>query len=216
MRRVRVLLADDHETVREGLRAILDAQPDIEVIAEAADGEAAISKVGSLHPDIVVMDLSMPGMNGLEATEALTRSDPPVRVLTLTRHAEAAYLQSLLRAGVSGYVLKQSRSQELLNAIRSIAAGGKYLDPALSGKVMGTFRRSPAQMAAASDELSQREEEVIRLVAWGYSNKEIATKLDLSVKTVETHKAHAASKLGLQSRIEVVRYALMRGWLKDP
>jgi DNA-binding NarL/FixJ family response regulator len=214
MKKLRILLADDHETVREGLKAILNAQPDMEVVGEVADGHAAITKAEALSPDIVVMDVSMPVLSGMRATEALKRQSPAVKVLTLTRHADEGYLQSLLRAGVAGYVLKQSRASELLTAIRAVGAGGQYLDPAVAGRVMGTFRRRPSRSPDTA-ELSPREQEVLRLVAWGYSNKEIGARLELSVKTVETHKARAAHKLGLRNRIDVVRYALLQGWLED-
>jgi DNA-binding NarL/FixJ family response regulator len=216
-KKLRILLADDHETVREGLKVILNAQPDMTVIAEAADGGGAMSQTTALLPDVVVMDVSMPNVNGLKATEAITRCCPAVKVLALTRHADDGYLEQLLRAGASGYVLKQSRSGELLHAIRAVAAGGKYLDPAVTERVIGGFRR-PVQPQPAGDAglgLSPREEEVLRLVAWGYSNKEIAAQLSLGVKTVETHKANAMHKLKLHSRIDVVRFAVLQGWLQD-
>jgi two-component system, NarL family, response regulator NreC len=216
MAKLRILLADDHETVREGLKSIVNAQPDMEVVGEVADGETAVARAVLLSPDIVVMDVSMPVLNGLNATAAMATRCPGTKVLALTRHADDGYLHQVLRAGASGYVLKQSRSAELLHAIRAIAAGGTYLDPAIAGRVIN--RRSataPIGSAASAPNLSSREEEVTRLVAWGYSNKEIAAQLDLSVKTIETHKANASQKLGLSHRIDLVRYALERGWLRD-
>lgn len=219
MSKTRILLADDHETVREGLKVILNAQSDMEVVAEAADGASALAQATAIRPDVVVMDISMPNVNGLKATEALRRAAPDVKIITLTRHSDDGYLQQLLKAGVSGYVLKQSRSSELLHALRAIARGGKYLDPAVAGRVIGEFgRRAPqplTHLKPGDVSLSAREEEVLRLVAWGYSNKEIAAQLDLSVKTVETHKTKATHKLGLRNRIDVVRYALLQGWLQD-
>jgi DNA-binding NarL/FixJ family response regulator len=217
MRKLRILLADDHETVREGLKVIVNAQPDMEVVAEASDGSAAVSQAAAVVPDIVVMDVTMPRLNGLQATEALRARCPSVKVLTLTRHSDDGYVQQLLRAGVSGYVLKQSRSVELLQAIRAVASGGKYLDPAVTDRVIGTLgRRAPiGNTVAEAPPLSPREEEVLRLVAWGYSNKEISDALSLSVKTVESHKANAMHKLGLHSRIDVVKFALLQGWLRD-
>jgi DNA-binding NarL/FixJ family response regulator len=217
MRKVRILLADDHETVREGLKVILNAQSDMEVIGEAIDGRAAVAQAAALLPDVVVMDVSMPELNGLKATEAIRQLCPGVKVLSLTRHADDGYLQQLLRAGASGYVLKQSRATELLHAIRAVAAGGKYLDPAVADRVIGNFGRRlglPASDPAHSP-LSSREDEILRLVAWGYSNKEIAGRLELSVKTIETHKANAMHKLGLHTRIDIVRFALLQGWLHD-
>jgi DNA-binding NarL/FixJ family response regulator len=217
MRKLRILLADDHETVREGLKVILNAQSDMQVVGEAADGRAAVAQSVALLPDVVVMDVSMPQLNGLKATEAIRHCCPDVKVLSLTRHADDGYLQQLLRAGASGYVLKQSRSTELLHAIRAVAAGGKYLDPAVADRVIGDFNRraGPPASDSAHALLSSREDEILRLVAWGYSNKEIAGRLELSVKTIETHKANAMHKLGLHSRIDIVRFALLQGWLQD-
>jgi two-component system, NarL family, response regulator NreC len=216
MKKLRILLADDHDTVREGLKLIVNLQPDMLVVAEAQDGDAAVAMAVECEPDVVVMDVSMPGVNGLVATETLRSRCPQVRVLTLTRHADDGYLHELLRAGASGYVLKQSRSAEMLHAIRAVAAGGTYLDPMIARRVLRPPARG-AHPAARHIEspLSAREEEVLRLVAWGYSNKEIAAQLDLSVKTIETHKSNASVKLGLHTRIEIVRHALLKGWLRD-
>ncbi len=216
MSNIRVLIAEDHQTVREGLQLILNTQPDIEVVGEAGDGQAAVEMAKALNPDIVIMDVSMPRLNGLKATRELQRSLPNVKVLTLTRHNDDGYLQQLLRAGVSGYVLKQSPSTELLQAIRAIAAGRQYLDSALTHRVVGSFvEKSNARNSAPQREPSERESEVLRLIAWGHSNKEIATRLDLSVKTVEVHKANAMRKLGMKSRIDIVQYAMLRGWLDE-
>jgi DNA-binding NarL/FixJ family response regulator len=215
VRKTRILLVDDHATVREGLRLLLEQQSDFEVVGEADDGAAAIVKVLQLKPDVVVLDVSMPGMNGLKAAEALREQAPQVKVLTLTRHSDDGYLHQLLRAGAAAYVLKQSRPAELLHAIRSVVSGGRYLDPAVAGKVMSGYRRRHQEQETPGATLSARETEVLRLIAWGYSNKEIAGRLDLSVKTVETHKANAMHKLGTRSRIDIVRYALLQGWLQD-
>lgn len=215
MAKIRVLLAEDHETVRVGLRMVIDAEPDLEVVGEAADGEAALQGARELRPDVLVMDISMPGMNGVQATERVGEACRAVRVLILSRYAEEAYLRQLLRAGAAGYVLKQSRPAELLNGIRAVAGGQKYLDPAIAGKVIREYVRGPEAPPAATDPLTSREEEVLRLVARGFSNKEIANSLTLSVKTVESHKTNAQQKLGLRSRIEIVRLAVRRGWLQD-
>jgi len=204
-------------TVREGVKMIINAQKDMEVVAEAADGRGAVAEAQAVRPDVVVMDVSMPRVNGLKATEMLNECCPEVKVLALTRHQDDGYLQQLLRAGAAGYVLKQSRPAELLQAIRAIGEGGSYLDPAVAGRVIGDYgrRRQPVTTVAGAGTLSSREEEVLRLIAWGYSNKEIATRLDLSVKTVETHKANAMHKLQMRSRIDIVRFALLQGWLED-
>ncbi|HKY27002.1 MAG TPA: response regulator transcription factor [Pyrinomonadaceae bacterium] len=215
MEKVRVLLADDHETVREGLKLIIGAQSDMEIVGEVGDGRAAVELAQRLLPDVVVMDVSMPGMNGLKATQKLTECCHDVKVLALTRHKDHGYLQQLLRAGAAGYVLKQSAPAELLHAIRAVAAGGKYLDPSVAGKILGTFSDPPALRGESRPNLSEREIEVFRLIAWGYSNKEIASRLNLSVKTVEVHKANAMKKLGMQSRIDIVRYSVLQGWLEE-
>ena len=216
VRPLRVLLADDHVVVREGLKRLIDEQPDIVVVGEAGDGAATIQKALELKPDVIVMDISMPGMNGLVATKKLKELRHDIVIVTLTRHADDAYLQELLRAGASGYVLKQSAPSELIQAIRATAAGGQYLDSTLTARVTAGFigreGRRPTQPGAAP---SDRESEVLRLIAFGYSNKEIANQLALSVKTVEAHKANAMRKLGLSGRIDIVNYAILQGWLKD-
>ena len=157
----------------------------------------------------------MPELNGLQATERLREEFPQVRVLTLTRHTDKGYLQQLLKAGASGYVLKQSASAELVRAIRAVAAGQTYLDPAITERVVGNYVGKSALRGEAPGALSEREEEVLRMIACGYSNKEVAARLQISVKTVEAHKAGATRKLGMKSRIEIVRYALLQGWLQD-
>jgi two-component system response regulator NreC len=215
MSTLRILLADDHETVREGLKLILGAQSDMEVVGEAGDGHKAVEQAQKLLPDVVVMDVSMPGLNGLKATQKITEACPQVKILALTRHKDDGYLQQLLRAGASGYVLKQSPSAELVHAIRAVARGGKYLDPAVAGTVMGTYSDQPTLRRESKASLTDRETEVLRLIAWGYSNKEIAAQLDLSVKTVEVHKANAMKKLGMQGRIDIVRYSVLQGWLEE-
>jgi DNA-binding NarL/FixJ family response regulator len=210
---IRILLADDHRTVREGLRLMLERQPDIEVIGEAGSGPEAVHCAETLKPDIVIMDIAMPEGSGLTATRALRQKHPEVKVVMLTRYSDDAYFQELLRAGVSGYILKQSASTELLHAVRAVAQGGEYLDSALTSRVTGRFRTT--KTSATAPGMSEREREVLRLIAWGYSNKEIAANLDLSVKTVEVHKANAMRKLGMKSRIDIVRFAVVQGWLQD-
>jgi DNA-binding NarL/FixJ family response regulator len=215
MSKIRVLIAEDHATVREGLKLIIDAQPDFDVIGDTEDGRTAVELAQKLSPDVVLMDISMPGLNGLKATAKLKECCPEVHVVALTRHTDDGYLQQILRAGASGYVLKQSPSSELIHAIRAVAKGGKYLDPTVAGKVMGGYSGRRAINHEATAEVSDRELEVLRLIAWGHSNKEIASRLDLSVKTIEVHKANAMKKLGMTSRIDIVRYAVLQGWLQD-
>jgi len=213
---LRILLADDHIVVRHGLKLLIDDQPDMTVIAEASDGETAVQRAVQLKPDVIVMDISMPGMNGLVATRKLRQLQPDAAIVTLTRHTDDAYLQELLRAGVSGYVLKQSAPAQLLQAIRAAAAGGQYLDSALTARVTAAFLGTPhTRKAQPSAAVSERESEVLRLIASGYSNKEIASRLSLSVKTVEAHKANAMRKLDLTGRIDIVKYAILQGWLQQ-
>jgi len=216
MSNFRILLADDHEMFREGLKTLVSAQPDMEVIGEAKNGRMAVALAQQLQPDIVVMDVSMPELNGLKATEKLKGLFPNLKILTLTRHTDDGYLQRLLKVGASGYVLKQSASSELIRAIRTVCKGNTYIDPELTKRVISSFVAGrPARGTPAGKELSGREEEVLRFIAWGHSNKEIAARLSLSVKTVEAHKTNAMQKMGMRSRIDIVRYALLQGWLQD-
>ena len=217
MTKLRVFLADDHAVVREGLKALVNGQAGMEVVGEAADGQAALEGATALCPDVVVMDISMPGLSGAKATGQLKEACPGVKVLALTAHEDRSYLRQLLQAGAVGYVLKRSAAEALVHAIRTVADGGVYLDPALAGQVASAFvGKRGATDAAPEAELSEREEEVVRLIAQGYSNKEIAARLALSVKTVETYKARSLEKLGLRGRTDLVRYALQRGWLQPP
>jgi two-component system response regulator NreC len=216
MDKLRVFLADDHAVLREGLRMLVNAQADMEVVGEAADGRAAVERVKELLPDVAVLDVSMPELNGLQATARIKQCCPAAKILTLTRHTDDGYLQLLLKAGVSGYVLKQSTSSVLLTAIRAVARGQTFLDPAVTSKVVGSYvAKAAGKGAGAQIEPSEREREVLRMIAQGYSNKEIAAQLDLSVKTVEVHKANVMRKLGMRSRIDIVRYAILQGWLQN-
>jgi DNA-binding NarL/FixJ family response regulator len=214
---LRIVLADDHAIVRQGLRLLIDSQPEMRVVGEAADGEEVLAQTRTLMPDIVVMDISMPGMNGLLATRALKQAQPEVAIIVLTRHDEDTHLEELLRAGASGYVLKQSAPPELLQAIRAIAAGGIYLDPRVTGRVAdGLLGGRPIESGRLrATPISERESQVLRLVAVGHSNKEIADQLKISVKTVELHKMNAMRKLGLAGRVDVIRYGVLQGWLHD-
>ncbi|MGC2238521.1 MAG: response regulator transcription factor [Pyrinomonadaceae bacterium] len=215
--KLRILIVEDHETVREGLKLIVESQEDMEVVGEAGDGRKAIEMAQALTPDIVLMDVSMPVLSGLLASAKLKRIMPDIKILTLTRHTDEAYLQELLQAGVSGYVLKQSASKELLGAIRAIAAGDKYLDPAITGKVFDGYIEKLGKLRGETRgaQLSGRESETLRLIALGYSNKEIAEQFDLSIKTIETHKANALQKLNLTSRKDIIRYAILQGWMQE-
>jgi DNA-binding NarL/FixJ family response regulator len=214
--KIRVFLADDHAVVREGLRALINAQPDMHVVGEAENGRAAWQLAKGLDPDVAVMDVSMPEMSGAQATERLRAECPRVKVLALTVYEDRAYLRQMLEAGASGYVLKRVAMEELAQAVRTVAAGGSYIDPTLAGQVIsGYLNQDPAAGKSAAAELSEREGQVLRLVAWGYSNKEIGWKLNINVKTVDTYKLRLMEKLGLRSRTDIVRYALRKGWLQD-
>jgi DNA-binding NarL/FixJ family response regulator len=218
MPELRVFVVDDHAIVRRGLKALIDAEPGMAVVGEAGDGLEACDLVPPLAPDVVVMDVSMPGLTGALATERIRRECPAAKVLALTVHEDKGYIRQLLSAGAAGYVLKRGAPEGLIEAIRVVAAGGVYLDPSVAGKVVGGFiQKSPKGNGAAKTnaELSERELEIARLTAAGHGNKEIASRLDLSVKTVETYRARSMDKLGLKSRAELVRYAVQQGWLQN-
>ena len=211
---IRVALIDDHPVVRAGLRLLINSEADMEVVAEGSDGTFACRIAKEEKPDVMIMDISMPTLKGPDATALVRAECPSVRVLALTVHEERAYVKKLLAAGASGYVLKRSVTSELVRAVRTVAAGGTYIDPNIASKVVEGYlgEESPDEVPA-DDLLSEREREVLIQVARGFSNKEIAAVVDLSVKTVETYKARAAEKLGLKSRVDIVRYASRKGWL---
>ena len=213
--RIRVVLADDHPVVLAGIRALLNADPWVEVVGEATNGGEALPLIRSVAPDVAVIDVSMPGLNGLELTERLTVECPGTRVLVLTVHEDAAYVQPLLKAGARGYLLKRSAAEDLLRAVHAVATGGVYLDPSVAGHALGDGSAAAAgpRQAETGEALSPRETETLRLIAQGLSNKEIARRFEVSVKSVETYKARAAEKLGLRSRAEIIRYAASHGWL---
>ena len=215
-RSIRLLLVEDHKAVREGLRLMIETQRDMKVVGEVDDGRAAIAAVRSLSPDVVLLDLSMPNMNGLEAAKAIAAMASGVRVCVLTRHNDHAHFLELIRAGVLGYVLKQSHTAELLAAIRAVASGREYIDDAMTSRMTRAYRGESGVGDAGHRPLSQREEEVVRQTAWGRSNKEMAGSMCVSVKTIEAHKSNAMRKLGFKSRLDVVRYAVLMGWLEDP
>ena len=216
MKKLRILLADDHRIVRDGLRLLIDNQPDMRVVGEAATGKEVLSQARELKPDLVVMDLSMPEMNGLQATQTLKAERPDLKVVALTAHEDETYLSQLCKAGASGYVLKRSAGEELIRAIGTVAKGGVYYEATLASKALARqMAGQPVAPKMRTADLSEREKEVLLRLAWGYSNKEIAGELGLSVKTVETYKFRVGEKLALRSRTEMVQYALAQGWLSD-
>jgi DNA-binding NarL/FixJ family response regulator len=208
---VNIFLVDDHMAVREGLRTLITTQPDMAVVGEAGDGEAALQQIQICRPDVVIMDISMPGMNGIQATEQLKQLCPEVKVLVLSVHDDTSYLRQMLAVGAAGYILKHTAADALIQAIRIVAAGGLYLEPALAEHMVGRYMRRPGAVTKLlGAELSEREREVVQRVVQGYSNKEIAAQLSLSVKTVETYRTRTLEKLGLTSRAALVRYVLER------
>jgi DNA-binding NarL/FixJ family response regulator len=207
---IRVVIADDHTLFREGLRALFASEGDIEVVGEAADGAAAVSSVSELHPDVVVMDLMMPGVNGLEATRQIHAETPGTKVLVLSMYDDEEHAQGLLAAGASGYMLKRATSDELVRALREVVAGGMPLAPSVAAKVFKAYVRKGqgAEEGASGSELTPRELEVVKLVATGLTNAEIADRLGVSRKTVDVHRTNLMRKLDLHDVTEVVKYAL--------
>lgn len=210
---ITVLLADDHAVLRAGLRALINAEPDMRVVAEAGNGEEAVRLAKEHRPDVVVMDISMPVKDGLEATREITAALPQTRVLVLTMHAEEQYLLKVLEAGGSGFVLKRSADTELMEAIRTVHRGEAFLYPSATRLLLEAYRQGEHAEEAESNPLSERESEVLRLTAEGYSNSEIGARLYLSPKTVDTYRQRIMEKLGLHHRAELVRYALESGLL---
>jgi two-component system, NarL family, response regulator NreC len=207
-RAINILLADDHTIVRQGLKLILSAHPDLHVVGEAANGKEAVELAAKLKPDIVLLDVAMPELNGIEATRKMVEANSRLRVLVLSMHKEAVYVREILRAGARGYILKDAIDTELLNAVRSVARGDGYISPAVSGALLNDYRKDVTDPV---DLLSPREREVLQLIAEGKTNKEIATKLNLSVYTVDSHRGKIMEKLNLHSTGELVRFAIKRG-----
>lgn len=217
MKEIRILLVDDHAVVRDGLQMLLNAQSDIVVIGEAAEGNEALSKIPIVHPDIVIMDLSMPnGRDGLATTSEIVQNFPDIKVLVLSMHDDQQTLFRALKAGASGYLLKTSVGQDLVNAIRQVNSGQAYLNPNAQKKVIEhVFHASNEEHNDLFDLLSEREKEILSLVAKGYTNKEIGNLLNISPRTVETHKSKIMEKLNLSTRRELVQFALKRGLLNE-
>ena len=209
---IRVLIVDDHAVVRTGLRRVLDAEPDLETVGEAPDAERAVFEAIETRPDVVLMDVMMPGKTGIEGMPALLQALPLVKVLVLSMQDDPRYVREAFAAGASGYVLKEAADTEVVDAIRAVAAGGSYVHPALGAKLVAAD--AEGRRRAEEDPLSEREREVLRLLALGHTNQEIAKLLFISVRTAETHRSHIMRKLGLGSRAELVRYALAEGLLE--
>lgn len=214
MEHIRVLLADDQVVMREGLKMLINSQPGLSVCGEASDYESACQQMNETQPDVVLLDLALPGAGGPPTANRLQECSGKSRVMGLSAHENWNDVQNFLEGGAFGYVNKRASSQDLLQAIRTVAVGGKYLDPSVAAHLLENMPRA-RNGKSSNQELTQRECEVARLVAHGYSNKEIAAELDISVKTVETHKSRLMEKLHFRSRAEVVRYAIARGWLRN-
>ncbi len=215
MNKIRVVLADDHTILREGVRALLTQTADIEVVGEAASGEDAIERCATLHPDVIVMDVSMPGLGGFEATLQIRRDHPDIKVVVLTQYDDHEYVRRFIQAGVAGYLLKRSVGRELPESIRAAARGGLVLDPEIAHEaVRPEPLRGPASGSGRYDSLTDREKQVLKLVAEGQSNKDIANLLDISVKTAMSHREHLMDKLGLHSRTELIHFAIREGVIK--
>jgi two-component system response regulator NreC len=208
MKRTRILLVDDHAVVRQGFKMILDAQADMEIVGEAANGREAVELAEQLRPDIVVMDVAMPELNGIEATRRVIAADAHIRVIALSMHKDSAYVREILRAGARGYLLKDSGADDLVKAIRAVAGGESYLSPAVSNAVLDDYRK---HVTNPIDLLTSREREVLQMLAEGKTNKEIAVVLNLSVYTVDAHRGRIMEKLNLHSINELVRFALRNG-----
>jgi len=214
MAKIRVLIADDHAILREGVRALLALTDDIEVVGEARDGREAVDLAGKLDPDVVLMDIAMPGLGGLEAALEMKRQGARARVLVLSQYEDREYVRRLLKAGVAGYVLKKSAGSELANAIRAAHRGGLVLDPEVARAAMEEGGPAGPGEADPYETLTDREKQVLKLVAEGLANKEVAEALGISVKTAMTHREHVMEKLGLHNRTELVRFALKKGVIR--
>ncbi len=215
MTKIKVLVADDHTIMREGVRILLEAQPDIEVVAEAADGREAVAKVQELQPDIVLIDIAMPNLNGLEATRAIKRDYPQVQVIVLTMYESDEYFFQLLNAGASGYVLKKAASADLIAAIRAVYAGDVFLYPSVARRLVSDYlsRVKSGEEKSSYDGLTAREREVLKLIAEGHTNQAIADKLVISPSTVQTHRTRIMQRLNLHNRAELIQYAMRKGLL---
>jgi DNA-binding NarL/FixJ family response regulator len=212
----RIVLADDHPIVLSGLRSLIAAADDLELVAEVRSGTEALKVIREKKPDVAVIDISMPELNGIVLSRRLAKEAASVKILILTLHEDRAYLRQAIDAGVCGYVLKRSAAEGLVRAIRAVVTGGLYVDPAIANRLFdSTSRQGTGPRSGGMPDLTDREGDVLKLVALGYTNKEIARQLDIGVKSVETYKSRGVEKLGLKTRAEIVRYASAQGWLSD-
>jgi two-component system response regulator NreC len=216
MSKIKILLAEDHAVVRAGLRALLSTQPDMEVVGEAGEGREVVDQALKLLPDIVLLDLSMPGLDGLGVLHQLKKKEPRIKVLVLTVHEEEQYLLRVLEAGGAGYVVKRAADTELIEALRAVHRGESFVHPSVTKKLVEAYlRQATSKEKKIQDALTEREKEVLKLIALGYTNQEIADYLVIGMRTVETHRAHIMEKLKLRKRAELVKYALSSGLLQE-
>ena len=214
MRKIKVVVADDHTILRQGIKALLDNQEGIEVVGEAKDGREAIKTIEELSPDVILMDIAMPGLNGLEATRRIKKKFPKVKVVVLTMHANEEYIFQILNAGADGYLVKETAFQDLISAINAVHKGEAFMSPSISKKVMTDYiQRAQGEEKVGFDTLTTREREILQLVAEGNSNKKIAEALFISPKTVETHRAHIMDKLNIHDRAGLIKYAIRKGMI---
>jgi two-component system response regulator NreC len=214
MKKIKVVVADDHTILRQGIKALLDNQEEIEVVGEAKDGREAIKAIEALSPDVILMDIAMPGLNGLEATRRIKKKFPMTKVVVLTMHTNEEYIFQILNAGADGYLVKETAFQDLISAINSVHRGEAFMSPSISKKVMTDYiQRAQGEEKVGFDTLTTREREILQLVAEGNSNKKIAAALFISPKTVETHRAHIMDKLNIHDRAGLIKYAIRKGMI---
>jgi two-component system response regulator NreC len=214
MKKIRVVVADDHTILRQGIKALLDNQEEIEVVGEAKDGREAIKAIEELSPDVILMDIAMPGLNGLEATRRIKKKFPMTKVVVLTMHTNEEYIFQILNAGADGYLVKETAFQDLISAINSVHRGEAFMSPSISKKVMTDYiQRAQGEEKVGFDTLTTREREILQLVAEGNANKKIAEALFISPKTVETHRAHIMDKLNIHDRAGLIKYAIRKGMI---
>lgn len=215
MRKIKVLIADDHLIVRQGMRKLLETYPELQIVGECIDGEETVETARKLIPDLVIMDIGMPGMNGLDATRQIKKKFPEMKVLLLTMHAEKEYILKILQSGASGYLLKGAPIEELVTAIRTLDRGESYLSPPISKSIIENYMEdSKAFGIGRPQPLTAREKEILQLIAEGHTSKSIALRLSLSAKTIETHRSHIMQKLNIHNAAGLVRYAIQRGWVE--
>ena len=212
---LRIFATDDHPVVLAGVKTLIDAAGDMIVVGEAGEGHSALRLATELQPDVMVLDISMPGLDGPKVAERLRKTSPNIKILIHTVHEDKGYLRQALELGVNGYILKRSSGDQLVRAIRSVAVGGLYIDPLIAGKLVSGSSQKHEMAIGAGPDLSERETDALKLTAAGYSHKEIAAKLGVSIKSVETYKARGMEKLGFNTRVDIVRYASSKGWLNE-